>query len=237
MIYNDKDKATTFETISNCFSQVIVHNKTNDKQDVIFVTFEGKILKYNITDKTFYTNEKHLKNFLNKEVYDNYLTNPPYVSCCLIDSFQNLLVLGLLNGIIMTFKAGSLKKNSLKTVHETSVLKIAPSNCFETNIQISLGKNKKICVLENYSEIKLIIDLNIIYNLSSEISNNVGIKDLKEINENENKIISNETIKEKSESKKEKNVFIYDLIIINRKIIISDTLKESLKVFDLVKLR
>lgn len=206
------------ETVANCFSQTIITNpfynenkqlSVSDKLEVCLVTFEGKIFKYCLKENNFLKNEKHIKNYIPKEIYDNYMTNPAYVSSVHYDYTNNLIVIGLLNGVVITFKAGSLKNHSIKSCHDASVVKVISSN-FNSENQFSLGKDNKIVILRDYSKIIKYIDLSDIYD--SKVKNH-----------------------EKEKNIKSKNaIYPTDMIsTINNQLIVTDNSGESIKVFNL----
>ncbi len=116
-----------------------------------------------------------------------------------------MIVLGLLNGVIITFKAGSLKNHSIKTCHDSSIVKVISSN-FSSENQFSLGKDNKIIILRDYSKIVKYIDLGEIY--------------------------STKTVKENGKVKN--TVHALDMIsTVNNQLIVIDNSGESIKVFNL----
>ncbi len=126
----------------------------------IFITFDGRLIKYDLDNNKF-LNEKNVNNFINKEVYNEYLTNPPYVSCYHLN--KDLLSIGLMNGIIITFRHLSLKKESLRTLHSSAVIKIA-SFSNDLNLNISIDRDNKIKVHKDFEQIIFTLDLSLVYN-------------------------------------------------------------------------
>lgn len=148
----DIDELLGETKISDCTEQV-------DEKSYIgyFASFDGRIIKYDLLKKTF-LNEKNINNFISKEMYESYLTNPPYVSAISYNPELNLVGVGLMNGVIISFKGGSMKKESITTIHEQAVSKIVNSS-FESKWDVSLGKDNKLKIIEGFHEVKHEIDI------------------------------------------------------------------------------
>lgn len=122
--------------MSSAYSQLLLNNN----KDAVLCSFEGEIIKYNYkTNKIL--SEKNIKNWVEKEKYDNIIANPAYISKCIIN--KEILYFGLLNGVVISCKQTNLKKKTLKTIHTNMILDISVSN-FDINTLISVGKENKI---------------------------------------------------------------------------------------------
>ena len=78
-----------------------------------------------------------------------------------------------MNGILMTIKANNLKKDSIKTINNGySLIKIT-SFGRNSKYSITIGKDNHICILEDYIDKKLVIDLCRLYGVEGKDSLNI----------------------------------------------------------------
>jgi hypothetical protein len=110
---------------------------------VYLFSFEGLIIKYNISEKKIKV-EKNIKNILAKdETYGDYVANPAYLSKVVFDE-QNIYM-ALLNGMILTLRK-NLKKKHLKTVHNNMITDF--KLCNFDNLLLTIGKDKRIKIID-----------------------------------------------------------------------------------------
>jgi hypothetical protein len=149
-------------------------------------SFEGEILKYNYKEKKIKV-EKHVKNLIAKEKYDNIIANPGYVSKCIYK--EDEVYIGLLNGVILCLRYSNLKKKNLKTIHNAMIsdMKLC---WFNEDFMVTSGKDKKIKLINCASDmdVKYFIDVDETHAIETskdnkifyiDSSNNIKIINLK----------------------------------------------------------
>lgn len=208
---------------------MIIKNKDN-KNDICLISFEGKLIKYNLENRKFnLKSEKNIRNFLSSDTLKAN-TNPPYISCANFDSNNNIIMLGLMNGIGITFKSSSMKKNSFRSFYDCGILKYQHTN-FDNNYQFTIGKNNVINLIKAYDKTVLSIDLKYVYDdyMKSINSNTIYDNNIKKESS-----FQNDKIIEVKANNQIKKLGIIDVITTcNKEFVICDTFKESIKILNL----
>ena len=126
-------------------------------------SFEGEIIQYDpLTKSTKST--KQIKNVFDSKAeadLSGNVSNPPYLNRIVYNSQTNLLICGLMNGLVIGLSGSNMKKKFIKTVHNGSVLDVKVGR-FDKNSVITYGKDKCLKIGEIISgiyEIKSYVDM------------------------------------------------------------------------------
>lgn len=143
-------------TLSSAFTQTFTKN-----DECILCSFEGNFIKYNYIEKKIKA-DKNVKNYLKKEMiekYGNYLTNPPFISKCIFNKFNDEISFALMNGVVLSLK-NNLKTKFVKPLHNGSIRDLKLFNQIGLNeIILTLGKDRCIKAVNSEGEVKLCVDL------------------------------------------------------------------------------
>lgn len=170
---NDEVDKLLDNIIQNNVENISINSNTNCKNDnefLIISTFEGKLFKYSLKLNKL-IQEINIKKYLSKELKSknvlsvNYLANPPYISIINYNYNLRLVAVGLLNGVILSFKENSLKNVSLLKCHNAGIIKIGMFSYNKSlhNYNYSLGKDNKICLIKDFKDLISLINLNNVY--------------------------------------------------------------------------